>query len=287
MNNAILAKNLLIQKQIEGISAEFYKNGIKTALLKGAALVLAFPGYAKQRNMQDIDMLVLPKDFSRARGALSSLGYLSLEEDPYAMQNSSLTAAVDLTDNIWYLDKKENEAVFNNSLKFSLRGFNGCMSYLKPEDFYIHVLAHAALHHVYEEKKWKDDVSLIMDNWGKIINWSEVENKLKSYGFSKALNAYLSPELSGDSLYLRMLRSTDNPYKGYVARVMFLPLRKKAAYVWSALFPSKEFLFNRYCLKSRYETLVYFFLRPLLLIKNMALFAKHLMFENPNIRRGQ
>jgi len=278
MDKNILAKNLIILKQLENIAAEFRRLGIPAVLLKGAALIISFPGYAKTRNMEDIDVLLAPEDTGPARKALHGLGYRSLSEDPFSMANPSLPAPVDLSDNLWYLDKEENAAVFADGLKHPLEGFSGCMHRLKPEDFYIHVLAHAALHHAEDNLIWKNDLSLMWDNWGKTINRAEVENKLKAYGFFKAANTYLSEEKEGNSLYLRLLRSKNNPFKGHVTRFIFLPLGKKLNFIRSAIFPSEEFLVNRYRIKTRFEILFYAFLRPFLLLKNLAVFAKRLLF---------
>ena len=278
MNNSILAKNLIIQKQIEDIARQFKKNGIKGVLLKGAALVLAFPSYAKTRNMEDIDMLVLPEDLSNARDILSGLGYIPFPEDPCAMKNPQLSTAIDLTDKIWYLDNKEAEIVFNCSLNFPDDEFRGCMYYLKPEDFYIHVLTHGAFQHAEINDIWRKDLALMLDSWGKAINWGEVEEKLKQYGFQKASRTYLFPETSGNSFYLRLLYSKENPLKGHVARFIFLPLRKKVNYLYSAFFPSNEFLQKRYSLNNPAQVFFYRIFRPFLLLKNLAVFTKSLLF---------
>jgi len=278
MDKNVLARNILILSQLDDIASAFAATGVRCALLKGAALILSFPSYAKTRNMEDIDLLIPPGQLAAAKEALSRLGYRQVPEDHAAMSNPALTAPVDILDGFWYLSKKENEAVFNGAFAHPLQGFAGCLFHLKPEDFYIHVLAHGALHHAEVDKRWKDDLSLIWDNWGKTMNWAEVEGKLKSYGFQKAVNTYLSPELAEDSFYLRMLRSQENPFKGHITRAMFLPFMKKLAYLRSALFPSGNFLSNRYDLKTRREIMLYAFLRPFLFLKSLALFAKRMLF---------
>lgn len=286
MNNILLAKNLIIQKQIEDIAVQFSKNGVTAVLLKGAALVLAFPGYAKTRNMEDVDMLVLPKDLPKARKILLNLGYIPFPEDPHAMKHPRFSTAIDLTGGIWYLDDKELEDIFSNSVNFTCGEFHGCMSHLKPEDFYIHVLAHGAFQHAELNGALRKDLSLIVENWGKTINWGKVEGKLKQYGFQNAARTYLSPETQGDSFYRRLLYSEENPLKGHVARFIFLPLRKKLSYLFSAIFPSGEFLQNRYTLNNPARVFFYRILRPFLQLKNLALFALRLFVTTPRQRRG-
>jgi hypothetical protein len=283
MYNALIAKNLIIQKQIEEISEKFGRHGIKAVLLKGAALVSAFPVYYKTRNMEDIDMLVLPKDVPASRKILFELGYIPSLEDPHSMKASGPACAVDLTGEIWYLDDKELAAVFSNSLSFPECGFNGSIYYLKPEDFYIHVLAHGAFQHAEINTVWRQDLALIMENWGKTINWNEVEGKLKQYGFQKASNTYLFPETGGGSFYRRLLLSKENPLKGHVARFMFLPLIKKINYIFRAVFPTGEFIQNRYGLGSPARIFFYRLARPFLLLKNLTLFTLRLLGKPNNL----
>ncbi len=203
MDRNILARNILILNQLEEIASAFSKNNISAVLLKGAALIVSFPAYSGIRNMEDIDMLVRPNDITAAKDTLSSMGYTPAPEDPCGMINPTKPAPVDLSDNMWYLDRKENETLFNESLQFIFDGFSGRLSRLKAEDFYIHVLAHGAIHHAEADPKWKEDLLLIRENWGKSINWREVENKLKLYGFQKAAAIYLSPASGKGSFYGR------------------------------------------------------------------------------------
>jgi hypothetical protein len=144
---------------------------------------------------------------------------------------------------------------------------------LKPEDFYIHVLAHGALQHAEDSAAWKKDLSLIWSHWGKSIKWAEVEAKLKQYGFQEAVDTYMAPELADESFYLRLLNMKDNPFKGHIARFIFLPSKKKVSYIWSSLFPGTEFLKNRYSLKNGAEVFYYRLLRPFLFFSNLARFA--------------
>jgi hypothetical protein len=197
------------------------------------------------------------------------------------MKNPNLPTAVDLIGQIWYLDDRECETLFNNSRGLVECGLQGSMFHLKPEDFYIHVLAHGAFQHAEINIIWRQDLALIMENWGKTIDWGDVEEKLKQYGFAKASKTYLFPETSGDSFYQRLLFSKENPLKGHVARFIFLPLGKKINYLYRAVFPSREFLQNRYRLNNPAEVFFYRVFRPFLLLKNLALFAM-ILFENPN-----
>lgn len=273
INKSILVRNLLIHRQLEEIGREFSKASINAVLLKGAALILLLPDYSSERLMEDIDMLVRPKDLAAAREALARLGYLPLPEDPCAVSNPSKTAPVDLTDNLWYLDKAENEEVFSEALRHRFKGSAAAFCHLRPEDFYIHVLAHGALQHAEDSGIWKKDLSLIWAHWGKTIKWAEVEAKLKQYGFQEAVDTYMAPETADDSFYLRLLNMKDNPFKGHIARFIFLPAGKKLGYIRSSLFPGAEFLKNRYNLKNEAEIFYYKLLRPFLFISNLARFA--------------
>ena len=273
MDKNILARNLLILNQLENISSELLKRSLHVCVLKGAALMLAFPDYAKERLMEDIDMLVRPSELSEVRKLFLSMNYTPVNGDPCAMKNPSAIAPVDIIDNIWYLDADENKQLFDEAKAFRLAKPFSAFFHLKLEDFYIHVLAHGALHHAEDNIVWKKDLSLIWEKWGKTIRFAEIEAKLKQYGFQRAVDTYMSPDLAEDSFYRRLLNSENNPYKGHIARFIFLPSKKKVRYLYSSLFPAKDFLKNRYNLKNGTEVFYYRLLRPFLFFSNLAGFA--------------
>lgn len=274
MNKNILARNLILHSQISEIAEEFAKSSIPVVLLKGIALVEIFAEYAGVRVMDDIDILLRPKDIAIAREKLFSMGYISVEEDPWAMRHPAKPASIDLSDSLWYMSRKENEMLLNECLSYPLQGIAPNAYHLPPDEFYLHVLAHAAIHHGQYEKSWNEDLKLIEEKWGKEIN-SGMVKKMKLYGISEAaiyINPAASPKNLRAFLYKWLLLKKEIPQKGHILRFMLLPWNKKISYIFKSLFPGKEFMRCRYNLKTTLKLLLYSALRPFLLLIKFSCF---------------
>jgi hypothetical protein len=264
--NSILARNLMIHKQIEDIAAVLNGRGITAVLLKGAALIEAFPDYMNERVMEDIDLMLSPGDISKAREAFLSAGYEPAPEDPWAFRKEGAPAYIDIIDGLWYASAKENEEIRQRSAGYPLiRG----LYQLPPEEFYAHVLAHAAIHHAFKGDKWLADLELIKAKW-KLDTDALFDGTFKKYGLSRAGKAYVKGGHGGSfrRLYERLL-AANIPMKGHMMRFLFLPAGKKAGYALRSLFPGDDFLKYRYGLKSGFDLFFFRFLRPLLLLRNL------------------
>ena len=265
MNKEILARNLLILDQLKEITEVFKVNNIPVIFLKGSALTQVFQEYAFTRYMDDIDILVKPTDRSKVRTSLNSLNYFAVKEDPGSFCNSSKTACLDVTDHLWYLSKKENECLWLSSKTFEL---SPLAYYLPPDDFYIHVLAHAAVHHGIKEMTWLKDLEIIKKKWGKEIVPEVLAEKLKTYGLSSVAEVFLDqPEKSSiaSHVYLWFLNRSI-PLKGHLLRFWFLPFKKKFNYLFDTLYPSTDFLALWYNLTGTFQLFIYRAIRPALLL---------------------
>ncbi|MBU2567959.1 MAG: nucleotidyltransferase family protein, partial [Elusimicrobia bacterium] len=215
MNNHTIAKNILIHKQIGEVVSEFNRENIDFILLKGAALIEIFPDYAFSRDMEDIDILVKKRSFLMAKHILINIGYSCAIEDPGAFFKQGFPARIDLCDGLWYLDRSENILLFKEAKIF----FD--ISVLSPEDFYIHVFAHAFLHHARRERAWLDDLALLSERWAETIDKKTLSLKIKKYGFDR---------VSSNPFYNWFL-DKEIPLKGHIFRFFFLPVRKKFLYI--------------------------------------------------------
>lgn len=263
--NSVLARNIMIHAQVADIASALSGGGVPAVLLKGAALIERFPEYMSWREMEDIDLMFRPADIGKAREILGRLGYRPAPEDPWAFVMEGAPAYVDTSDGLWYASRRENEDLWLRSARFTL----DCgLRHLPPEEFYAHVLAHAAVHHGTRHGKWMSDLELIKRKWD-LERTGLAEGVIMKYGLAKAEEACAGGELSG--IY-RALLDSDIPLKGHALRFLFLPPAKKAGYALRSLFPDGNFLRHRYGLKNGFETFVFRLARPLLLAKNLLKF---------------
>ncbi|MHB9154824.1 MAG: nucleotidyltransferase family protein [Endomicrobiales bacterium] len=280
MDKGILARNIRISRQTEELAAVFLHCGIPAVLLKGAALIQVFPAYCAERMMEDIDILLRPQDLAAARSLLLCRGYRPSPEDPCAFLHPEKAAYVDLADSLWYLSRKENREVFDESRRHALTGLSPLMFHLPPPEFFLHVLAHAAVHHARKEKAWARDLELLQEKWGKDWDNRTWEEKLKRYGLRLAARHYLFPGAEDRSLSGKLYQwflAKDTPQKGHLSRFFFLPSGKKLSYLVSTLFPAEDFLVHRYCIKNRPLVPLYRLLRPFFLLSRLAAWPFHLL----------
>lgn len=281
MDKNILARNILIIKQFEEIAACLKTNNIPVILLKGIALINIFPDYCAQRTMEDMDMLFSPHDIKTVRNLLFSLNYSSAPEDPWAFYRLGEPAYVDIIDNLWYLNRKENEKLWASSIDNKID--NGIF-FLPHDEFYIHVLAHASVHHAKKEISWLTDLELMKQRWENKIDWNAIEKKLAGYGLSEPARIYRCIEKQDTNQYFkkdkgflislyRRLLSNKHPLRGHILRFLFLPLKKKIGYIINALFPSHDFLTYRYNPKNGITLFFLRILRPAFLLIKLFSFS--------------
>lgn len=277
MDKNILARNILILKQFEEIADCLKTHNVPVILLKGIALINIFPDYCAQRIMEDMDMLFRPQDIKTVRNLLLSLNYSSAPEDPWAFYRPGEPAYVDIIDNLWYLDGKENDKLWYPGMDNKI---DDGILFLPRDEFYIHVLAHASVHHAKKERSWTADLELMKQRWENKIDWNAMEEKLAGYGLSEPAKIYRHAEnqyYKKDkgfliSIYERML-SNRHPLSGHILRFLFLPLRKKSGYIISALFPSGDFLTYRYNPKNGITLFFLRILRPAFLLIKLFSFS--------------
>ncbi|MBN1824063.1 MAG: nucleotidyltransferase family protein [Endomicrobiales bacterium] len=280
MKNAgsVLSDNIRIFSQLTELAETLRSKGIRTVLLKGAALIALFPEYSRTREMIDIDILVKRKDVETLRQTLLEEGYGPCPGEPCSFFSSSRIAHIDITDNLWYLSARENEELFEQSLGHPVEGLPG-MHHLPPLQMYAHLIAHACIHHSMEEEKWKDDLRLLENKWKEHLARGEVREILRKYGIHSAYEIYSGTE-EGCGIFGKVVRRAAFSSKGHLMRFWFLPFRKKTAYLLSSLFPTDEFLISRYNIKNRSALIFFRMLRPLLVSVKIASAPVKLLFSN-------
>lgn len=280
MNTALISRNLLIVRQAEEIASLCCRAAIPVVFLKGAALILLSGDYLQERMMEDIDLLVRPCDRDALRSLLKAGGYAPAPEDPWAFSRPVAAASIDLNDSLWYLDQKTNRMVFEDSLHYPLPGLPGAF-HLPPDEFYLHILSHAAIHHAIQEPKWRNDLKVLEKLFGPMMERGKLEKKLRDTGMAGVGEIYLEGKENIRSLQLRFYRwllSKDIPLKGHVTRFLFLPVRRKPGYLMTVLFPPAHFVSARYSAQRKASTCLYRLCRPFFLMLKLAAFLCFLPF---------
>ncbi|MBI4052349.1 MAG: nucleotidyltransferase family protein, partial [Elusimicrobia bacterium] len=281
----ILVHNLLLFKELENLLERL--NGIPVMLLKGGALLLSGVRGYQDRSMEDLDLLVQPRHFGHVVGALKSLGYRKFPKDPAQFRRDGL--AFDLHDRIWYLTEKETQIFWDRSRIFAVGEFN--VHVPAPQDLFIHVLTHAAVHHGGEvQPKWMEDVEILarrvvedlpvsprregktalggkkMGTLGFPIRGSGAKGKPRTgpdwQSELKRLGLWLAVEvfLSGQRNWWHRIPVAQ---RGHFMRFWFLRnWRFRLKYLWEALFPRADFLKLRYDLRSSWQVFLWRFFRP-------------------------
>jgi len=251
MNNSILAKNLLVHKQIEEICDECEKQNIKLVLLKGAALVELFPEYSFYRDMEDIDVIVCKKDYDKFINLLKSLGYKNMPSEPSTMFSENKPLKIDIFTDLWYLSKKENVILFKNLQK--VRKFY----VLPPKEMLRHIVYHMYIEHNFVDERWLKDIELIKSKFHL--------------------------ETDYESLFPFWIRSWINKkifYKGHILEFLVLPINKKIQFLIKKFFPSPKFVEKRYNLKTSFLLpFVYFYRFFSLIVHTINVFYKLVFAE--------
>lgn len=179
MNIELFARNLLIRKQAAETVKALESAGVETVLLKGAALMEISPEYSFEREVEDIDILIKPGFLGKALDALLSFGYSHVPQDPYAFSSARYPVPVDLCEGLWYLNKEENDKIFDCAVRSSN------FRILPPDEFLIQIYAHSMFHHARKEKKWERDMEILKTAYGGEIDFSGIESKLERRGLKQ------------------------------------------------------------------------------------------------------
>ena len=274
-DKTIIARNLLILGQLRDIDEAAARINLELILLKGAALIELEPDYAARRVMDDADLLVRPRDRKKLKLMLGSLGYQPAPHDPNALFHPQKEAPIDISSEIFYTDKAQFERLWENS-KAAASSFTSIFM-LEPEELLVHLFAHAAVHHAEITQHWRSDIQLAESLSGR-IKWDKFHEKIIEYGLKEAwdvFNGQLPSTLRG--MFYKLLLSRAVPAKGFIAIFLYSRSWKKALFVAEELFPSSEFLKDRYGLRNRLEIFVFRVLRPLIILwEALVLFSRFL-----------
>ncbi len=258
----VFSRNILFHNEIVKISTLCAKNDIKLVLLKGAALIELIPEYSYEREMEDIDVLIVKKDYKKFKQVLKTIGYEEVRFDPNVMYNSKLDIQLDIETKVWYLDYKKNYEIMKTVAHLSNYNSETDAYILKLPDMLDYICIHSYVHHAKLEHKWEQDIEILCKKFGLKNCADEFKNK-----FFWIIN-------------------NDLDYKGHILRFLFLSMKQKIIYFFQTIFPDFNFVRLRYGIikKSQknifYEIYVFFITIFLYFIRWISLTFKLLKFFN-------
>lgn len=171
------------------------------------------------------------------------------------------------------------------------------LSLLAPEDLIIHLCLHAAYDHLFDFGLGAlYDISQIIDHYGESINWDEVERRSNRWGANRCLllalyftkkwlNAVIPDKIfenfpidkivciAEERLFISSETASMHPH--YIQWRNRKNMRDKISYVFDVLFPSRDFMANRY-IKPKHSKVIFssYFFRFFQAFKGICAIAK-------------
>lgn len=258
-----LARNLGIHRQIIFLDNILSAASITAVLLKGAALIEALPELMHTRTMEDIDLLVCPASACSLYECLERAGYRRVPGDPAAWQHPDYPESIDINEGLWYLDVMENRELCAAAGGWRIPGL-ASLTHLPPDEFSVHLLAHACIHHGRPADTAQPDRDAVHSRWPDLTAQPQISALLARHGMH-ALRAYAFQGIMPGRIAGRCMRSA-HPLSGHILRWLFLPAKKKASYIFRTLFPSTAFVRSRYNCRSTFGAIIMRVIRPGLLV---------------------
>lgn len=298
---ASLSRNIRNTEAMVEVLKLLNPENIKTVLLKGLALELSVYGNAGLRQMTDVDVLVTRKNCMKAREILMDHGFISLpvksvfHKPIMADIGKHLPSLIkdgfsfELHHELFGAGKNIlTEMLYESSYETEIKAEKTFIP--KAQIFFLYLVKHLYLHEMNNESQlrlYADLVILIEKYRDEIINYDllvyakqadmsevlawrlEPLRDLWGISFPEWLNDFINKWYSPDSInkFVFFLKSPkDNPAgnKALLYRYVFdeVPgIHRKMLFLLGDLFPTIEFMKNRYNCKSVRKALLYYPLR--------------------------
>ncbi len=260
MDKRLIYREILLRRQFEEIAGLFSRARVPLSPVKGMGLILSGIYRSGERDMEDIDILVKPRDASSADSILRSSGYRQVRSGEKSYHRTGEPAVIDLHTEIIYLSRERLVSLWDAMSR------SGEYFLMSPEEHFIYILVHALIHHGELRDTWKTD----LDRLTPLTDLSLIRKKALIYGIPDL------PAIYDDRLFSSEGRSLRT---GYIRFILSLPgfpdkghfLRPFAAggflstgrFLKEFFFPDEDFLRRRYRVR---PVPVMYYLRPLLLV---------------------
>ncbi|MEK4621808.1 MULTISPECIES: nucleotidyltransferase domain-containing protein [Priestia] len=258
-------KMLHFSKEMEEITKEFTKNGIRILFLKGPILAYELYGDISLRTSKDLDILIPRVDLVKAENILLNLGYVEEENKNIFNENSRRKHHVEYFHPQKRIQIEIHWRLHNPPLKeptfedlWERKRNTSLLKYpvyfLGEEDLFLHLIVHGARHGWFR-LRWLKDIDQVLK---KGVNFKKIDTLLKKYKYhdavgqafiltSQILNTSLAEEFRILTLRNRSKKmakksvlyiSTFKKFKPDIRYLFMLtPNRQKVAYAILLLYP--------------------------------------------------
>jgi hypothetical protein len=195
-------KALWFTAELVRITSHLESAGVESLSYKGPVLAQALYGEVTHRQFSDLDILILPKDVSKAKAALLDLGYKTeIEFAPHiekafvetGYEHSFRSAhGANLLELQWRILPRFYSVDFDVADFFeraSETNFGGHpLRTLRPEDLLLVLCVHAAKH-VWIQLSWLCDIAQLAKS--PRLDWSAIQDEAKRLGIERIVNLNL------------------------------------------------------------------------------------------------
>lgn len=292
-----IARNISLYRSLERTLDLLNRENIRTVLLKGMALELMIYKNAGLRLMSDADVLVPWKDSMKAYRMLISEGYIPTPVKsvfhkfilPYTGKHLPTLIKGDFAFEIHndIFGKKNDLTVkmLNTSTEITLSGKKALLP--NPKYLFLHSIKHIYLHEINNDSQLKlyADLVVLIEKYGKEIFSSDLIDDAEKSGidgilasklfllrefwdisFPQSVNLFIEKFQTQDETkkFIFFLKSPVNNSPGgksenYRKMIRQIPgLHRRFLYIIGDLFPSFQFMKNRYRCKSKLTTFLYY-----------------------------
>jgi hypothetical protein len=242
-------KCLLLARELIRILDSLNAQGIEAIAYKGLALSEVVYGDIALRQSGDIDLLIRPQDFLRAKSAVRDLGFTphavltEPEEQAYLVSGYECAfdcpAGPNLLEMQWallprfYAADLDLNALFRRAVNVTVAGRS--MKVLSPEDLMLALSLHAAKH-VWARLIWLCDIARIMSM--PALDWQQIRDQAERLGIRRILDAtlLLTNELFRSPLPDSSRSSVDGVAKALAAEICKELVRGKSCDVESVAY---------------------------------------------------
>ncbi len=276
---ALAGRTLVLADELAAILRALHHRHISCAPLRGLALAEYLPDSPSVRPMGDLDLLVKQGDCSGVRDALQQLGYTEVDRRPGFAEAYSYTLEFVKDRHGWitlephwtvayppFMDVINMDGVWSRCRRGTIAG--GETWFLSKEDLLINLCWH--LHHKGADAPllWWHELDLLLRRHASAIDWPRLLSTV-GRGAHAGLFADVLTTLSREfyspvpaQAITELNKSVSTPTHRS-ARIFTGPLtvdgveslaqffaikgvRTRAAYAWSLLVPSREFMIRHY-----------------------------------------
>ena len=176
--------NITFAYELNHILESFSREGIDLILLKGIPMIEELYGNMALRFSSDMDLLIRPGDFNRAREVLEGLGFLNTPGHPEEFRKDNIE--VDLH---WHLTtvrvKSRIKAfsinmtnIWDRAVSVTIEGKE--VKVPSHVDLLVYLSLHLSLHHGLEGLRWLVDISRLIKRYRKEIDWSGLVKEVRA-----------------------------------------------------------------------------------------------------------